>query len=113
MELLHTLLPHLNQALALAAVYLLRKWLHIQVRAEKVQALLDAIVQEVVEVERDPGKTGALKKAEVIEQIANRFQSAVDPVFTPKRLSLLKQVFGTLEIAVEKAFQLSHLSRAK
>lgn len=110
MDMLKEILPHLNTIIAAVAVWLLQKWLHIEVQSTQVQSLLDAIVQEIVEVERKPGLTGLQKKAEVIERVAGRFQTVNDPVFTAVRRSLLKRVFGSLEVAVEKAFQLSHLA---
>jgi hypothetical protein len=110
MEWMKEILPQVNTIIAAVAVYALQRWVHIRVRRERVQQLLDALTQEIVAVEV-PGTTGVAKKSAVIERVLARFEDPRDTVFTEARRSLLKRVFGSIEIAVEKAFQLSHLSK--
>jgi len=101
-EIITMILPYIIPILGIFVVYYLKKWLNITIEKDKVEAILYAIVNIITNVE-PLAKSGLEKQQIVVREVTQGFPD--------KDKSLLKKVFGTIDVAVEKAFQISHLAR--
>ena len=103
-EFMYVILPYLVTLISVIVVFLLAKYLKITVDKEVVQNLLYAIINNITNVEQIyRGQTGLEKQKRVVNEITQGFPD--------KDKNILKKTFGSLDVAVEKAFQLSHLAR--
>ena len=100
-EILQTLMPFIITILAIVISYFIGKWLKITIEKEKVEAILYAIINIITNIE--PKQITGLEKQQIVVR-------EVTQGFPDKKKSLLKKVFGTIDVAVEKAFQMSHLA---
>ena len=92
--------------------YFVGKYLHWQIEQEKVSGFLWAIARLCINVEQTSvaGVKGNSKMQTVINMVKNRVDDPNDKVFTKGKVTLLKKVFGSLEVAVERAFQLTQFA---
>jgi len=89
--------------LAIIIAYFVEKWLKISIATSKVESLLYFIVNIITDTEQKNPKMKGLDKQKMVV-------SKVKKELPAKDISLLEKTFKTVDVAVEKAFQLSHLA---
>jgi hypothetical protein len=106
MELFMMTLPYLITMLAIILVSVAAKYLKWNIDQKVIENLLYAIINQITNVElRYRGETGLEKQKRVLREIEQ------GKILKEKDKSTLKKVFGTLDVAVERAFQMSHLAK--
>ena len=102
MELLQELIPYIVPAVAIIVSYLFSKYLNITITKNKIEELLFFIINIITDVEQKKTKLKGYQKQQLVV-------NKVKKELPEKELNLLEKTFKTVDVAVEKAFQLSHL----
>ena len=103
MEILQELIPYIVPALAIIIGYAVKRWTGIIVGNAKIESLLYFIVNIITDTEQKNPKMKGLDKQKMVV-------SKVKKELPAKDISFLEKTFKTVDVAVEKAFQLSHLA---
>ena len=104
MDLITLILPCLITVIAIVITYYISKFLKITIDKQIIENLLYSIINQITDIElKYKGETGLQKQKRVIAEIEQGFPH--------KEKTILKRVFGSIDVAVEKAFQLSHLAK--
>ena len=120
MELTFNLIPYAVTTVAIVIAWAAQRWFGLILKQSHIDSILMAIINEIIGVEieetnkkrTDSGYTltGFGKKLEVLDRVNNKFNDSNNKVFTSVRRNLLEKTFGSMEISIEKAFQMSHLA---
>ena len=107
--------PYIGEIIAALIIALAAK-LHLDwsKHKAKIQAILDAIIDEIANVENEektkapeiPLLTGSQKKDRVVQNICTNFLDEDQPWWSSKKRSMIVKIFGSIPAAVEKAFTL-------
>jgi hypothetical protein len=103
MELLNDLLQYIIPLVSIIIAFLIKKYLGKKIDDGKIESLLYFIVNIVTDIEqRNPEMKGIEKQILVVGKVFDQLPK--------KDVSKLEKTFKTVDVAVERAFQLSHLA---
>ena len=104
MELLQELLQYIVPIMAILIAFLAKKYLGKVIDDGKIEALLYFIVNLITDTEQKlPTTKGIDKQAIVVKKVFEQLPK--------KDIKKLTTTFKSIDVAVERAFQLSHLAK--